>query len=87
MKEKNDASFEPDLNQRPMDISASKLHKHRNTIYSPPLYQLSYRRGTFGGVPKSDCWMNDGRGAIGIGIWRGGGFTVIQLHSCYLRRH
>ena len=31
-------SFEPDLNQRPKD-SCMKLD------YSPPLYQLSYRRG------------------------------------------
>ena len=30
------ASFEPDLNQRPKDTSI--VH------YSPPLYQLSYRR-------------------------------------------
>ena len=29
-------SVEPDLNQRPMDIS--------DGLYSPPLYQLSYRR-------------------------------------------
>ena len=31
-------SFEPDSNQRPMDFSFS--------FYSPPLYQLSYRRVT-----------------------------------------
>ena len=30
-------SFEPDLNQRPKDV--------RRNHYSPPLYQLSYRRG------------------------------------------
>ena len=42
-KKKKKSSFEPDSNQRPMDY-----HHH----YSPPLYQLSYRRidvwtGTF----------------------------------------
>ena len=31
-------SFEPDLNQRPMDVCLL------STVYSPPLYQLSYRR-------------------------------------------
>jgi hypothetical protein len=31
-------SFEPDLNQRPMDYRFQCRH------YSPPLYQLSYRR-------------------------------------------
>ena len=31
-------SFEPDSNQRPMDVCSVGAH------YSPPLYQLSYRR-------------------------------------------
>ena len=34
-------SFEPDLNQRPKDLcDQSAWYNH----YSPPLYQLSYRR-------------------------------------------
>ena len=39
-------SFEPDLNQRPMDLC-------QGNNYSPPLYQLSYRRGT--GRDEADC--------------------------------
>ena len=40
-------SFEPDLNQRPKDFSISH--------YSPPLYQLSYRRGWQLGTRQTDC--------------------------------
>ena len=36
---KKKISFEPDSNQRPKDIN--------QCLYSPPLYQLSYRRGEY----------------------------------------
>ncbi|KAF0046536.1 hypothetical protein F2P81_000169 [Scophthalmus maximus] len=49
------SSFEPELNQRPKDVGADLLEPELNqrpkdpalicTSYSPPLYQLSYRRG------------------------------------------
>ena len=39
-------SLEPDLNQRPKDICMK-------TIYSPPLYQLSYR-----GLDSVSCFQH-----------------------------
>ena len=38
-------SFEPELNQRPMDYCLNWVVNPINALYySPPLYQLSYRR-------------------------------------------
>ena len=39
-------SFEPESNQRPKDV-------HTGVAYSPPLYQLSYRRAHAAGAGSS----------------------------------
>lgn len=73
-------SFEPESNQRPKDV-------HRCPVYSPPLYQLSYRR-VQAAVRGALLLLNRGQGIA----WQGarpalGQWQVHRDVSCGTGRH